>query len=643
MLQFRSSKLSLAVVFAAAFTLTTAFSATFPVSAYAARGGGGHGGGGGGFHGGGGGFHGGGGGFHGAAIGGGARPSFAGRSFASPSMSRPSISRPSVSRSSFTARSSGRSFSSRQNFRGNQSFANRSGSRGASRSARINSARTARINNTTRSANISGRNVTRRNAAAAAIAGALATHTLNGRALNNAAATRNAGLVRNALVSRPVSQALRTPGALRNPAARAFVTTRLATAGWRGGNRGWWWWRHRNGGFGWVGPVFWPFAYYDFYNYAFWGDSYDPSFWGYGYPDLYAGMFSPYGYDDLSGYSDYLPQGGGGVNSYAAAPPASRSASRSGSGTTPNDETSLVQMCGNDSREIAGLPIDDFAKAIGPGDAQHAALEDLANASVTAAQKIRSACPTTAALTAPGRLAAMQQRIEAMVAAVQTVQPPLDKFYSLLDDEQKAKVAGLANSQLANSQHATQTAETTGSVSSKTSSGPAANDSNTNSGAATSGTATTAASNPRTCGGAQPGVTEWPNAAIESNVKPNDAQRQKLEALQSAAAKAADMLKTSCEPQNLLTPPARLAAVGNRLDTMLQAIKTIRPAMDEFYGSLSDEQKANFDAIGPQRVKTSDQSLDEPADQRSTHHRRYAHHDVNIRQIRRMIYSFVRW
>ena len=43
-------------------------------------------------------------------------------------------------------------------------------------------------------------------------------------------------------------------------------------------------------------------------------------------------------------------------------------------------------------------------------------------------------------LTAPGRLAAMQQRIEAMISAVATVRPPLEKFYGLLDDEQKARL-----------------------------------------------------------------------------------------------------------------------------------------------------------------------------------------------------------
>jgi hypothetical protein len=60
-------------------------------------------------------------------------------------------------------------------------------------------------------------------------------------------------------------------------------------------------WRHGNGGYGWGGPLYWPFAYNDMYDYAMWGDGYDDSFWGYGYGDIYAGMFAPYGYDDLTG------------------------------------------------------------------------------------------------------------------------------------------------------------------------------------------------------------------------------------------------------------------------------------------------------------------------------------------------------
>jgi hypothetical protein len=71
-------------------------------------------------------------------------------------------------------------------------------------------------------------------------------------------------------------------------------------AGWHNGPAGWW--RHSNGGYGWVGPLFWPFAYFDIYDYAIWGSAARAPFWGYGYDDIYTGMFAPYDYDALAGY-----------------------------------------------------------------------------------------------------------------------------------------------------------------------------------------------------------------------------------------------------------------------------------------------------------------------------------------------------
>jgi len=373
--------------------------------------------------------------------------------------------------------------------------------------------------------------------------------------------------VRTTLNSRAVEGALHNRSELHNPNNRARIAAAAATAGWhngREGGRGWW--RHGNGGYGWVGPLYWPFAYNDMYDYAMWGDGYDDSFWGYGYGDIYAGMFAPYGYDDLTGY---VPQYAGtnprGTQSTTGqAPPAS---------ATPNTEAgALTQMCGDDSRDIAGLPIDQVQQTIQPNDAQRAALDDLANASAKAAQSIRSACPTDIALTAPSRLAHMQQRIEAMIAAVEIVQPPLEKFYGLLSDEQKLRLTALGQRQLRS-----QTAQKT------------------------------AGSLAQTCGAAQLGATEWPTAEIDRTVRPTEAQRTSLVTLEDDTAKAADMLKASCQPDNSLTPPARLAAVGKRLDTMLQAVKTVRSRLNGFYGALSDEQKARFEAIGPQRTSEADQ------------------------------------
>ncbi len=73
------------------------------------------------------------------------------------------------------------------------------------------------------------------------------------------------------------------------------------------------------------------------------------------------------------------------------------------------------------------------------------------------------------------------------------------------------------------------------------------------------------------------------------------------------------MLKNSCPTEEPITPPARLEAIANRLDTMLQAVKMVRAALDDFYGKLSDEQKAQFEAIGPAHSALSNPPVDAQA------------------------------
>jgi hypothetical protein len=233
----------------------------------------------------------------------------------------------------------------------------------------------------------------------------------------------------------------------------------------------------------------------------------------------------------------------------------------------------LAQMCGEDSRDIAGLPIDQIQTAIAPNDVQRAALDDLGNASVKAAEIIRAACPTEVALTAPGRLASMEQRIEAMITAVDTIQPALQKFNDLLNEEQKTRLNALGNDQRRT---------------------PPAKNSN----GALAGN----------CDPAQAKVTALPTAEIEAKIHPTEAQRRGLVALRDAMASAAVMLNIPCPASaEIVTPQARLEAVRKRLDVTLQAITIVLAALDDFYGQLSEEQKAQFETIGQRLSATSDQ------------------------------------
>jgi len=374
---------------------------------------------------------------------------------------------------------------------------------------------------------------------------------------------------------------MHAPGGLRNPAGRAAITAAVAGAAFAH-HHGGLWWRHAHGGFGWVGPVFWPYAYDDFYDYAWWGGDYDP-FWDYGYTDIYAGLFGPYDYSTLNAYAAYLPETTGSVRHAHAT-------------RTRDASTTLADMCGNnESKDIAGFPVEQFRNAIQPNAEQAAALDELANASQQAAEIIHNSCPKDVSLTAPTRLAAMQQRVQAMRDAVNTVKPALDKFYGLLSDDQKAKITALASEQRT-ARHGDTSANGSCTDSQSAATSPA---------------------------------TPWPSDQIERDVKPTEAQRASLAALQDATTKAADILKSSCAPIEARTPPARLDAAGARLDAMLQALGTVRPALDAFYNSLSDEQKAAFDAIGPARNGPATASADEDETPRRSH--RHHHHGLSMR------------
>jgi len=305
---------------------------------------------------------------------------------------------------------------------------------------------------------------------------------------------------------------------------------------------------------GWYGPLFWPYAYDDIFWYAFWPyglDWYDDPFWAYGYGDIYGGIFSPYGYGDLTGYVGRGPR-------IARAPSGNAEPQRN----SPAVSGRLADMCGQDSAEVAGLPIEQMQTAVQPTAAQRAALDELGTASVKASQLIRQACPADFALTPSGRLEAMEKRLDAMAQAIAIVRPPLDKFYGMLNDEQKARLNAVGEQRAVGRDNAPRRA----------------------------GLA-------RPCGEAQ-GVSDFPTADIERAVRPTPAQQAGLDGFKTAVANAAEAIKASCPSSPPATPTARLAAGELRIHAMLASVRSVRAALDSFYSSLSDEQKARFNGIG---------------------------------------------
>ena len=92
------------------------------------------------------------------------------------------------------------------------------------------------------------------------------------------------------------------------------------------------------------------------------------------------------------------------------------------------------------------------------------------------------------------------------------------------------------------------------------------------------------------CGGFAPGVVNFPVARLEEIIKPTPGQREALDELKAAFAKATHLLQAACTKQTPLTPVARLDAMEQRLEAMQQALTVIRSPLERLYSLLSEAQ-----------------------------------------------------
>jgi len=345
--------------------------------------------------------------------------------------------------------------------------------------------------------------------------------------------------------------------ALANVASRNSNARNLANSTFRGRfagsafGRDWDRRHHHNHHFGFVlgfvGPLFWPYAYDDFVDYTFWPDAYD-TFWPYAYDDVFQGI-----------YGAYAPEYGA-AYAYAGAP-ASSTVYRRGSSAAGGG--GAAQVCSDQAQGLTDFPIDQIARQVNPDRKQQGLLDDLKAATAKAVGILQAACPNDLPSTPTGRLAAMHQRVQAMLQAVETVRPALARFYDALSDEQKERFNALDQNAFGNAPQPDVA---------------------------------------QLCGNKRSSPASLPMAEIQQSLQLSRGQESDLRALDEASAKSSDILGASCPTDRALTPPGRVAAMEQRLKGMLQAIETVRPALNKFYGSLSDEQKARFDRLGRKRT-----------------------------------------
>jgi hypothetical protein len=100
----------------------------------------------------------------------------------------------------------------------------------------------------------------------------------------------------------------------------------------------------------------------------------------------------------------------------------------------------LISGCGQQAGELGNLLFAAIARIAAPDEVQTSALEALRETAMQA----KNGSPPTARKVSPRepavRLEAVERAIDAASAAFATVVPALQKFYSALDDEQKARL-----------------------------------------------------------------------------------------------------------------------------------------------------------------------------------------------------------
>ena len=195
---------------------------------------------------------------------------------------------------------------------------------------------------------------------------------------------------------------------------------------------------------GWIGPLFWPYAYDDFVDYTFYPYAYD-TFWPYAYDDFYDGMFGAYAEGYGGTYAAVEPPESYGGRRSARGHGGRGSAGGYGDRGSAGGRSVGADLCSGQTAGLTDWPIERIAQTVEPNDAQRAALDELKDATAKALDVLKAACPTALPSTPTGRIEAMRQRLDAMLQAVRTVRPALEKFYESLNDEQKARFSALGS------------------------------------------------------------------------------------------------------------------------------------------------------------------------------------------------------
>jgi len=290
-----------------------------------------------------------------------------------------------------------------------------------------------------------------------------------------------------------------------------------------------------------AGPAAWVTAYEEVLGFAFWPDDYGAQFRSRGF-DVIA--------DTITGRLDRT-----------------RTPRLATTGAARNDTGNDVSadQCNDTLSTDDKWPASRIEQLLQLSDAQHATLDKVQSAANDAVKTIKSNCRPLGDLSPPDRLRALVQGLWVVRDGDMAMRGPLKDFYESLTSAQKNSFA------LQQPQNAPSPGERTQGGENQ---------------------------QYQACAAQNLGSAERLVKEIEMKVKPDKAQAASLENLHKTSSDMAKLLIASCAQPIPADPSARLDSASDQITAMNYAASNVQIALDDFYGRLSQAQKARFEATG---------------------------------------------
>ncbi len=291
-----------------------------------------------------------------------------------------------------------------------------------------------------------------------------------------------------------------------------------------------------------AGPAAWVTAYEEVLGFAFWPDDYGAQFRSRGF-DVIA--------DTITGRFDRM-RGSTRV--------ATTGAARSDSGTAVS-----ADQCNDAASADDKWPSSRIEQLLQLSDAQHATLDKVQLAANDAVKTIKSNCRQLGDLSPPDRLRALVQALWIVRDGDMAMRAPLKNFHESLTSAQKNSFAVQQPQNAPPPDDKTQGGEN---------------------------------KQYQACAAQNIGSAERLVKEIEMKVRPDKTQSASLENLQKVSSDMAKLLIASCAQPIPADPLARLDSASDQITAMNYAASNVQIALDDFYGRLSQTQKARFEATG---------------------------------------------